>query len=332
MLFASPFKHEHLGQDIMESVLSPKECLPVELSAFNPDYSDSLSSFHSCFPDETSVTGENEIAKDSTSSLFAVTYVCCSPDHKQAGMVTSLIATRYALRMMYLAELPDGETALVSDLKLYLWCRRFNCSIPARLNCDWESFYDQCKEMVWEIVVWQCRNARYYMEYEDVFQEVWHEIVVQLPKFAYDPSLGRLSYWLAGLTRKKINRLASSKNHCPEQCSIEMQGNDTPSPEFGPEENCLMHELHGQLEAALDELRRRTSPENYDLFTWRFLLGQSFNEIADILGMSSNEARYRYHRVKKKWRRIAKDLPFPCGGEAKPVVCGDLSREANEVF
>ena len=162
-------------------------------------------------------------------------------------------------------------------------------------------------------------------EPDDLSQEVWREILIQLPKLAYNPARGRLSSWLAGLTRRKIRRLANALPRCSAECSVGLDSlaQTLQSRALGPEDACYMGEVWEQLEAALAKLRERTSAKTYEVFRRRFFWRQSVKEIAAALQLSRNEVRCRYHRATKKWRVLTNG--FAVVGRPISVPSGAIS-------
>ena len=259
--------------------------------------------------------------------LESMVLTCCPGDYRETGTVTTVVAARHGLRLVRLAASRDDETAAVLDLQLYLLCRRIHCSTPPHLTQRWDSFYEQGKGWVRQVVARSCPPATSAADVEDLVQEVWREVVLVLPNLVYNHARGSLSAWLAGLARRKVGRLASCLAPFGVGDSMVLDGLAATmhSSELGPEETCLMQETRHQLFAALARFSGEVSPENYDLFCWRFFLRWSLKEIAAALEMSPNEVRCRYRRAKRKWRSLTTDLDLPgCGGDLGDA--GDLAK------
>ncbi len=268
--------------------------------------------------------------RDFDALLESTVLTCCPPDRRDTGTLTTVVAGRHDLRLECVAELPDGETAAVVDLQLYLWCRKVHCSTPPHLKQEWDSFYEQAKGWVRHIVIELCPSMISAADVEDLTQEVWREVVLALPYLVYRHARGSLSAWLVGLVRQKVRRLVPQLIPFWSRHSvvIEEAGDTLYSSELGPEETSLVQETHDQLLAALARFRRKVSPENYDVFCWRFFLRWSVKEIAAALALSPNEVQCRYCRVKRKWQSLTRDLDLPgCGGESKPSHGSPLPRK-----
>jgi RNA polymerase sigma factor (sigma-70 family) len=157
---------------------------------------------------------------------------------------------------------------------------------------------------------------------EDLFQEVWQEVIVQLPRLVYDPSRGSFSAWLAGLVEKKIRRLMA-KRVLPwreHSLTIDMLENRLSSSELGPEDDYRLQEMRERLNDALVEFRHKVPPENCDLFCWRFFQGRSFKEIAAMSGLSAKAVRRRCDRMKVVWHGLTKDLPLSGSREELSIL------------
>ncbi len=213
----------------------------------------------------------------------------------------------------------------ISDVRAYLQRLGNRQSIAPKLEQAWNGFYSQYKPLVGRVSAMSCHAS----ESDDISQEIWMEIVAQLTKLADGHIQGNFSSWLVGLTLRQAGRTARREAPSLAQEPSPIESLALASPDLEPDDECILNEIWNQLDHALAELRRRTSPESYEVFHRRFFLGQPFKEIAAALGMTPKAARRRYDRTKQKWSRLAGDLDIPLtyGLELKSTVRPPLSRK-----
>lgn len=208
--------------------------------------------------------------------------------------------------------LSNDDAMNLADVQSYLWYAAKDRPVSLYLLRAWDRFYRQYDPLVRQMVAVSCRRIACTADHEDFVQEVWAEIVAKLPGLTYRPERGRLSSWLAVLTRRKVGRLArrlacSCARHLN---TIETSEASLPSPDLGPEDLCLARELCDQMDIALARLREQTTAKNFDLFCRRFRWGQSASEIGTALDLTPEEVRYRHYRTTQKWRKLTKGMIF----------------------
>jgi RNA polymerase sigma factor (sigma-70 family) len=226
--------------------------------------------------------------------------------------------------------LPDDDAMILADVQTYLWHVGAGRPATPHLLRAWDRFYRQYDPLVRQMVAMCCRRTACTAEHEDFVQEVWAEIVAKLPGLTYRPERGRLSSWLAVLTRRRVARLArrlacSSARH---SSMIESSEALLPSPDMGPEDLCLARELCDQMDVALGKLREQTTSTNFELFFRRFRWGQSASEIGEALDLTPDEVRYRHYRLTQKWRKLTKGMFFSelVADQDEPCSGRDISR------
>ncbi len=192
----------------------------------------------------------------------------------------------------------------ISDVRAYLQRLGSRQSITPRLEQAWNGFYSQYKPLVGRVSTMSCHTS----ESDDISQEIWMEIVVQLTKLADGHIRGNFSSWLVGLTLRQANRTVRREALPLTQEPSPIESLALASPDLEPDDECILNEMWSQVDHALAELRRRTSPENYEVFYRRLFLREPFKEIAAALGLTSHEVRCRYHRLKRKWQALTKRL------------------------
>ncbi len=195
----------------------------------------------------------------------------------------------------------------ISDVRAYLQCLGSRQSIAPRLEQAWNGFYSQYKPLVRRVSTMSCHSS----QSDDISQEIWMEIVVQLTKLTDGHIQGNFSSWLVGLTLRQASRTVRRETLPLAQEPSPIESLALASLDLGPDDECLLKDMCGQLDYALAELRQRTSPASYEVFYRRFFLGQPFKEIAATLGLTSKAARRRYERSEQKWLRLARGLNLP---------------------
>lgn len=241
--------------------------------------------------------------------LKSIELLCGSPHCWSAAKISSAVAIRNDSCWLWPFEWLD-DAAIVWAVQGYLQCVK--AGFPPTLSQEhaWSHFYKQYAPVVRRVIAASSRQALPTTEADDLSQEVWKEIVVQLPKLVYSPGRARLSSWLAGLATKKIRRLANTlpPSSAQDFVGVESVAESLRSRDLGPEDMCFMGEIWAQLEAALAKLRQQATPKTYEVFCRRFFWGQSVKDVAVAVELSSHEVRCRCHRATRKWRTLTKSL------------------------
>jgi RNA polymerase sigma factor (sigma-70 family) len=243
-------------------------------------------------------------ANESGSDLESIVVFCSSTAWSDAA-ITSAMALREDLADWRPVEWLD-DAAIVLAVQSFL--RRKKARPPASPSQQqvWDHFYRHYHRLVRYTVASSCRRAVPTVEADDLSQEVWEEIVFQLPRLAYDSARATLSSWLTGLARRKVHRSSRRPPCLPAKRLVDVEhlAKFLRSNDLGPEDLCFLGEVRSQLKAALVRLRRQTSARSYEVFWRRFLLGQSVKAVAAIVELDAHEVRCRCHRVKRKWRAV----------------------------
>lgn len=255
--------------------------------------------------------------------LDSIVSVCWTVGCWHTTATAGIVAPRTGSSLLCIAAPTDDVVALVFETQYYLGCRRIGCQVPPRLNHAWKAFHREWEPLIRHMAAVACRRALPAVDYDDLVQDVWHEIVKKLPGLCYWPDLGGLSGWLATVIRRKAVKVA--RRHLQyiarHQCLSESEAESLPCPHLGPEDLYRVTEMRCEVDLAFGRLKARTSERNYEIFRRRFLWGQTAQEIGAAVGLTAQEVRYRYHRVKRRWRKLTKGQPF-CdeGGEAEQGV------------
>jgi hypothetical protein len=208
------------------------------------------------------------------------------------------------------AELLD-DADLVLAVQFYLRSRRARLPTTPALERIWEWFAGTYSCIVKRAVRKSCRSKVSGADFEDFEQEVWWEILNELPDMIYDPVCGDLSSLLDGLVQQKTHRLLVAwARRRRRQCvaAVRNLAESSRARGLGPADVCYVREIGAQVNAVLVELHRRTSPQSFDAFRWRFFGRQRVREIAAALDLGCNEVRCRCYQLRRQWQALAKRL------------------------
>jgi len=148
--------------------------------------------------------------------------------------------------------------------------------------------------------------ARFFKSSSDVDdcgQEVWMDLVKNLPDFDFDQSRGRFTSWLFTIVRNKaadIARRSARRPAEPISAAVDQADQDAESPTDSLERKAAIDSVR----AALDKLKFGTSPENYRLLHMRHIEGRDVADVAEELGISPSQVWAREHRLKGKLRKM----------------------------
>jgi RNA polymerase sigma-70 factor (ECF subfamily) len=165
------------------------------------------------------------------------------------------------------------------------------------LTDAWNQFYDFCNPMIARAVgVHRLSEA----DRNDCVQEVWGEIIARLVHFQYDPARGRLRTWISTLMRNKVvdlirRRARQRQGALSDAVQASLVGLNT-----DPAVVLEQRTTQDLVWEALDELARSVSNRSYRVLHLRWFEGRTVPEIADTLGLTPNQVRFRHHRVKRK--------------------------------
>jgi RNA polymerase sigma factor (sigma-70 family) len=137
---------------------------------------------------------------------------------------------------------------------------------------------------------------------EDLVQETWARVIVNLSKFEWHEHGAGLRGWLYTMIRNQALNLVRQKVRRPLKLASGVEMRDVADPGPGPEEQweaCWDREL---LHHAIEELAKRVSPLNHRLMILRWLEEQSLAETAALLNLSEKQVTYRQHRLFHKLR------------------------------
>lgn len=171
------------------------------------------------------------------------------------------------------------------------------------LEGAWDRFYSAHNPFVLRAVEDYSHFAG--TDKDDCVQEVWLEIIRCLGRRTYRPHLGRFCCWFSAVARNKVIDLVRAAAHRPVFESFDLNAvacYRVPEPKI-----CFAQaEERAIIRDAIATLRQRISPVSFQAVQLGWLHGQSVQHVANSLGLTPAQVRYRQYRAKKKLRCLLK--------------------------
>jgi RNA polymerase sigma-70 factor (ECF subfamily) len=136
---------------------------------------------------------------------------------------------------------------------------------------------------------------------EDLFQDLVWYVLERLDKDSYDPTKGSFGTWVYRVAWCRCVDLKRQQN-ARRRVRMVTIGEDLPErtdPRPGPREQADESEIGGLVREAMSKLDR----EEQSLLDLRYVDGRVLSEIADELGISIEQAKYRLKRAASSLRR-----------------------------
>lgn len=137
---------------------------------------------------------------------------------------------------------------------------------------------------------------------EDLYQDLVLFILERLDREAFDPGKGSFSTWLYRVAwcRSVDQKRREGTRRRPRLASIGEELPERIDEAPGPDEAAGSSEVGGVVREALAEL----SPEDRSLLDLRFVQGDTIADIAEALGISIEQTKYRLRRATVGLRRV----------------------------
>jgi len=196
-------------------------------------------------------------------------------------------------------ERDQTERILVDQAKEYLHQRLRKLAPDAVLTQAWDVFYHTYTDVLRRMAAEFHLDAH---QSEDLIQEVWARVIVNLSTFQWHENGAGLRGWLYTMIRNQALNLCRQRVRRPVKLAgaAEMRGVADPAP--GPAEQweaCWDREL---LRHVIEELAKTVPPLNHRLMILRWLEERSLAETAALLELSEKQVTYRQHRLFCKLR------------------------------
>ena len=149
-------------------------------------------------------------------------------------------------------------------------------------------------------------GARFFKsatDIDDCTQEVWVDLIRNLPEFDFDQTRGRFTSWLYTVVRNKatdIVRRQVRRSAEPITAALDHPDDASQTPGDALARKTAIESVR----TALGKLKSRTTPENYRLLHMRHIEGREVADVAQRLGISPSQVWAREHRLKGKLRKM----------------------------
>ena len=193
---------------------------------------------------------------------------------------------------------PLDEADLYVKLRAYLECRSQNVDPSSPLAEAWARFYDLYAP---RIRAFLRRFGLPEADREDCLQDVWSKVIAHLAGLTYDPRRARLSTWLLTVARNRavdaIRRRRRSADPIEDPTVIVDSG-------LGPAADYDRLSTQDRVRIVLTELSAEVSSLSFQVLYLRTIEGCTTAEVADTLGLTPEQVRFRFHRAKHKFRDL----------------------------
>ncbi len=196
---------------------------------------------------------------------------------------------------------------VLEQVQRFLMLRQQSEPPTPELERAWEAFYLLCTQRIRKYA-FACGAREETVG--DCTQEVWAELLRRLRTFQLDQERGRFETWLYCIVRGKTanvcrpRRKAMNQNQDCELQNIEAGGR-RPELAFEDEE---------WFSLIWRRLRHGLSACNLRVLQLRLVEGRSVAEVAQELGLSSEQVWYRYHRARRELRAMGSSWIEADGG------------------
>jgi len=167
---------------------------------------------------------------------------------------------------------------------------------------SWRQFFDTYWRLIYSVAV---KAGLRDSDAQDVVQDTILSVAERMPGFKYDPTIGSFKSWLMRITRRRIAdhlrkqyanaRLAGGAPGPDEQ---EAQLEEVTDESWPRLESIWEEEWRAQIrQAAIERVKRRVKPEQFQMFDFYALQGLPVQEVARTLGVSVMQVYLARHRV-----------------------------------
>jgi RNA polymerase sigma-70 factor (ECF subfamily) len=191
------------------------------------------------------------------------------------------------------------EDDLCVKLRAYLDCRSHHVEPPPPLVEAWDRFYDLYRPRV------RAYLARFRLsqaDQEDCLQDVWSKVLSRPSTLPDGPPRARLSAWLMTVAR---NRAVDVIRH---RRRFSVQWNEDAfavvDTEPGPAAAYERSSTQRRVRRVLGELCKQATALSFQVFYLRTIDGRTGTEVANTLGLTPDQVRFRLHRMRCKFRDL----------------------------
>lgn len=202
-----------------------------------------------------------------------------------------MVATRLEKSMMGFAA--DDNRMIVTRESLLSRLRQ-----PG--NESWREFF----EIYWKLIYSMARKGGLSdAEAQEVVQETMIGVSRNLPHYVYDPAKCSFKTWLMRLIRWRIvDQLRQRENHEPISSAEEIEDDKAFVEEWDQDWE------RNLVQAALDRVKERANPQDFQIFSFCVLQNKGASETAGILNLGRARVYMARHRIVREVKREVEEL------------------------
>jgi RNA polymerase sigma-70 factor (ECF subfamily) len=157
-------------------------------------------------------------------------------------------------------------------------------------RAGWQEFFEIYWRLIYAVAK---RSGLDEFEAEEAVQETIITVARKIPEFRYDPSIGSFRGWLLTIARWRV--ADQFRKRSVEESATPEQITDLAVTNF---ENVWAEEWERHLlGSALEILKRKVSPEQFQLFECYVIKGWSAQKVAETLGVRANSVYLAKNRL-----------------------------------
>jgi RNA polymerase sigma-70 factor (ECF subfamily) len=164
-------------------------------------------------------------------------------------------------------------------------------SLKARDNeAGWKEFFETYQRSILGLAM-KCGLSR--TEAEEVVQDTMVAVARKMPDFEYDRSIGSFKGWLFTITRRAVAKQLCKRRTGRLVEAVEEDGelgshpDQYPDPAPGFEERWEEDWRHNLLDMAMDRVRRRTKPKQFQMFDLYVTQQLPMDQVTQILNVNA---------------------------------------------
>lgn len=187
-------------------------------------------------------------------------------------------------------------------------CEKTRKSLIEKLD-NWEDHkvWDEFYQTYWRLIFSVATKAGLTREEAfDVVQETIIAIARQVKKGQYDPRAGSFKAWLLQMTRWRILDVFRARKRQPslgDHGDENSEGGDLSMERLSHEKDNLLEKVWDKewrdniTSAALERVKSRVSPRQYQIFDCYVMKGWGVKKTAEVLGINAAQVYLAKHRV-----------------------------------
>ena len=177
-------------------------------------------------------------------------------------------------------------------------------------HSSWQEFFD----IYWKLIYCAALKAGLSdADAQDVVQETIIGIAKNMEKFQYQPEVCSFKGWLMHVTRSRIIDHARRAKHKHRFVPLPSDGDTATGPEDLPSSRAIAERAFEDLwdeewrknlvDAAMERVKRKVSPEHYQIFYLHSVKGMPARNVGELLGVSLPKVYVVRHRIARLIKR-----------------------------